>query len=160
MRSHDTSSPVSSSVVWGRGQLGVCWVHKVAGTVETMIICGLVCVLGSLGLYSREAVVVGFDAVCLGVVERLHLLSSGLLVSSLIFSHQASAVVEQITRQQEAAQGGDQEADVYLKDTGTNNVKMIAYSNSEDINRYLFVTERNKIFKYMYKYIYRFRSHI
>lgn len=58
----------------------------------------------ALGLHGAVAVAVGFEAVGLGVVERLSLLADGLPVSGLLLPHQVSAVVEQVARQQEASQ--------------------------------------------------------
>lgn len=69
----------------------------------------------ALSLHSGEAVAVRFVAVGLGVVERLHLLLGGPLVPGLLFPDQLSAVVEQVTRQQEASQREDQQAEVDLK---------------------------------------------
>lgn len=69
----------------------------------------------TLSLHS-EAVAVRFAAVGLWVVERLHLLPGGLLVSGLLFPQQVSAVVEQVSRQQEARQWEDEQAEVDLKD--------------------------------------------
>lgn len=58
----------------------------------------------TLSLHSSEAVAVRFVAVGLGVVQCLHLLLGGPLVSGLLFPDQVSAVVEQVSRQQEATQ--------------------------------------------------------
>lgn len=54
----------------------------------------------------------GLVAVGLAVVERLHLPARTLLVSGLLFPHQLSAMVEQVTRQQEAGQREEQQAQV------------------------------------------------
>lgn len=56
----------------------------------------------ALSLHSSDAVAVRFVAVGPGVIERLHLLFGGPLVSGLLFPQQLSAVVEQVSRQQEA----------------------------------------------------------
>ena len=69
-----------------------------------------------LSLHSGEAVAVRLVAVGLGVVERLHLLSAGPLVSGRLFHQQGPAVVKQVTRQQEPGQRQDQQAEVDLKD--------------------------------------------
>lgn len=45
-----------------------------------------------------------FVAIGIGVVERLHLLFVGPLVSGILFPLQVSAVIEQVTWQQEATQ--------------------------------------------------------
>lgn len=58
----------------------------------------------ALSLYGSEAVAVRFVAVGLVVVEHQHFLFGGPFVSRLLFPHQLSAVVEQVTRQQEASQ--------------------------------------------------------
>lgn len=55
-----------------------------------------------LSLNSSDAVAVRFEAVGPAVVERLHLLFGGPLVLGLLFPQQLSAVVEQVSRQQEA----------------------------------------------------------
>lgn len=64
----------------------------------------------ALSLHSREAVGVRFEAVGLGVVERLHLLFGCPFVAGLLFPQQMSAVVEQVGGQQEARQWEDEQA--------------------------------------------------
>lgn len=68
----------------------------------------------ALSLYSSEAVAVRFVAIGIGVVERLHLLFVGPLVSGILFPLQVSAVIEQVTWQQEATQWEDQQSEVDL----------------------------------------------
>lgn len=58
----------------------------------------------ALSLHGGDPVAVRFVTVGLGVIERLHLLSAGPLVPGFLFPDQVSAVVEQVTRQQEARQ--------------------------------------------------------
>lgn len=84
----------------------------------------------SLSLHSSEAVAVRFVAVGLSVVERLHLLLGGTLVSGLLFPDQVSAVVEQVARQQEASQREDQQAKVDLKGSWTTEVESYSYSHA------------------------------
>lgn len=57
-----------------------------------------------------------FAAIGVGVVERLHLLIGSQLFSGLLFPRQLSAVVEQVTRQQEASKREDQQAEVDLQE--------------------------------------------
>lgn len=64
----------------------------------------------ALSLHSSEAVGVWFEAVGLGVVERLHLLFGCPFVAGLFFPQQLSAVVEQVGGQQEARQWEDEQA--------------------------------------------------
>lgn len=54
-------------------------------------------------------------AVGLCVIERLHLLAGYRFVSRRLLPHQLSAVVEEVTRQEEAGQREDQQAQVDLR---------------------------------------------
>lgn len=72
--------------------------------------------LCSLSIYSSEAISVRFAAIGVGVVERLHLLIGSQFFSGLLFPRQLSAVVEQVTRQQEASKREDQQAEVDLQE--------------------------------------------
>lgn len=51
-----------------------------------------------------------------GVVKRLDLRSSSVLVAGRLFPNQVSTVVEQVSRQQETRQREDEQAEVDLKD--------------------------------------------
>lgn len=84
----------------------------------------------ALSLHSSDAVAVRFVAVGPVVVERLHLLFGGPLVSGLLFSQQLSAVVEQVSRQQEARHREDEQAQVDLKDGWMTEAESQSYSHT------------------------------
>lgn len=81
-----------------------------------------------------NAVAVGFMAIGLCVVECLQLLTGSALVSRLLFPHKVSAVVEQVTRQQEASQREDQQAKVDLKDRWVTEVERYTVLRPESIH--------------------------
>lgn len=81
-------------------------VHILKGTYKNksynspdLCLCSVI-----LRLDSSDSVAVGLVAIGLCVVECLHLLTGSPLVSGFFFPQQVSAMVVQVTRQQETAQ--------------------------------------------------------
>lgn len=80
---------------------------------------------GGLGVSSSDSIAVRFVAVGFSVLEGLHLLTGRLLVSDSLFFQQVFTVEEQVTWQQEAGEGEDQQAHIDLKKVDSTGEKAI-----------------------------------